>query len=128
MLILAVPVFKSGSVSPPPRVVKTLIWLARAFVLEPSERRNLFLILFFFFKHSSLNTQLELLRREESGHRDGPSVSGCRNVNSDSTKPQCWWSDPGSPRLPAELSAAQVEPYVWETLSRWHALRITTRN
>ncbi len=40
MLILAAPVDKSGSVSPPPRVIKILFWSACAFVLEASERKT----------------------------------------------------------------------------------------
>ncbi len=40
VLILVVPVDKSISASPLPRVVKILIWLARAFVLEASERKT----------------------------------------------------------------------------------------
>ncbi len=40
VLILAVPVDKSSSVSPLPHVIKILIWLACAFVLEASERKT----------------------------------------------------------------------------------------
>ncbi len=40
VLILVVPVDKIGSVSPLPRGVKILIWLARVFVLEASERKT----------------------------------------------------------------------------------------
>ncbi len=50
---------KSGSVSPPHRVLKILIWLVRAFVLEASERKTHLIL------NTFLNTAVCMMHNDE---------------------------------------------------------------